>query len=128
MPKLIHHSLQIQYNSCIHLVHRVAQKVGYNPNKVIFVPVSAIKDDNVTTATSNMAWYDNWETVSRPGNHVTGVTLLDALHKTQQPTRMNSKPLRVPIHTVYKLGCRLAIYLHACTCNMFSIYRVTMFF
>lgn len=106
MAILVHHLLQIQYNSCIHLVQRVAQKVGYNPNKVIFVPVSALKDDNITTPTSNMAWYDNWETVSRPGNHVTGVTLLDALHKTQQPTRMNSKPLRVPIHTVYKLGSK----------------------
>ncbi|XP_061172013.1 elongation factor 1-alpha 1-like [Saccostrea echinata] len=95
---------QIEYNSCIHLVQRVAQKVGYNPNKVIFVPVSAIKGDNITTPTTNMSWYDNWETLSRPGNHVTGVTLLDALHKAQQPTRMNSKALRVPIHTVYKLG------------------------
>lgn len=101
---IINLSLQIEYNSCIHLVQRVAQKVGYDPNKVIFVPVSAMKGDNLTTPTTNMAWYDNWETVSRPGKHVTGVTLLDALHKTQQPTRMNSKSLRVPIHAVYKLG------------------------
>ena len=34
------------------------KKVGYNPEKVQFVPVSGWSGENLTTKSANMPWYD----------------------------------------------------------------------
>ncbi|KAG6485881.1 hypothetical protein ZIOFF_054448 [Zingiber officinale] len=67
------------------------RKVGYNPEKIPFVPISGFEGDNMSDKSSNLAWYK-------------GPTLLEALDLIQEPKRPSDKPLRLPLQDVYKIG------------------------
>jgi len=67
------------------------KKVGYNPEKVPFIPISGWVGDNMIEPTDNMAWYK-------------GTTLIEALDQLEPPKRPNDKPLRLPLQDVYKIG------------------------
>jgi len=67
------------------------KKVGYNPEKVNFVPISGWNGDNMLEKSPNMTWY-------------TGPTLLEALDQIQEPKRPNDRPLRIPLQDVYKIA------------------------
>jgi len=69
------------------------KKVGYNPEKIPFVPISGWTGDNMLEKPANNAapWYK-------------GVTLLDALDSVSEPKRPMDRPLRVPLQDVYKIG------------------------
>ena len=67
------------------------KKVGYNPEKVPFIPISGWVGDNMIEPTDNMSWYK-------------GSTLIDALDALEPPKRPNDKPLRLPLQDVYKIG------------------------
>jgi len=67
------------------------KKVGYNPDKVPFIPISGWVGDNMIEPTDNMTWYK-------------GSTLIDALDSLEAPKRPNDKPLRLPLQDVYKIG------------------------
>jgi len=67
------------------------KKVGYNVEKVQFVPISGWVGDNMIEASANMPWYK-------------GNTLLEALDSLEQPARPTDKPLRLPLQDVYKIG------------------------
>jgi len=66
-------------------------KVGYKPKKIQFVPISGWAGDNMIERSTNMPWYD-------------GPTLLEALDMIVPPERPTSKPLRLPLQDVYKIG------------------------
>ncbi|KAK9154119.1 hypothetical protein Sjap_001599 [Stephania japonica] len=67
------------------------KKVGYNPDKVPFVPISGFEGDNMIERSTNLDWYK-------------GPTLLDALDQINEPKRPSDKPLRLPLQDVYKIG------------------------
>eukprot|EP01098_Paradermamoeba_levis_P015816 TRINITY_DN823_c0_g1_i1.p1 TRINITY_DN823_c0_g1~~TRINITY_DN823_c0_g1_i1.p1 ORF type:complete len:315 (-),score=109.42 TRINITY_DN823_c0_g1_i1:346-1290(-) len=67
------------------------RKVGYNPEKVPFIPLSGWTGDNLTQPSPNLSWYN-------------GPTLLEALDALVPPDRPVNKPLRIPIQDVYKIG------------------------
>eukprot|EP00999_Lentomonas_sp_LEN2_P002305 NODE_365_length_1586_cov_415.826594_g333_i0.p1 GENE.NODE_365_length_1586_cov_415.826594_g333_i0~~NODE_365_length_1586_cov_415.826594_g333_i0.p1 ORF type:complete len:448 (-),score=165.19 NODE_365_length_1586_cov_415.826594_g333_i0:157-1500(-) len=67
------------------------KKVGYNPDKVPFVPISGWVGDNMLEAGGNMPWYK-------------GPTLIGALDALEPPKRPVDKPLRLPLQDVYKIG------------------------
>jgi len=67
------------------------KKVGYNPDKIPFVPISGFEGDNMIERSKNMDWYK-------------GPTLLEALDKCSPPVRPSDKPLRLPLQDVYKIG------------------------
>merc|ERR1712225_173401 len=67
------------------------KKIGYNPAKVPFVPISGWVGDNMLEKSTNMPWH-------------TGGTLLDALDNIKLPSRPVDKPLRLPLQDVYKIG------------------------
>lgn len=67
------------------------KKVGYNVEKVRFVPISGWNGDNMIEKSENMPWYK-------------GPTLLEALDLLEPPTRPTEKPLRLPLQDVYKIG------------------------
>jgi elongation factor 1-alpha len=72
-------------------VSNFIKKIGYNPEKVPFVPISGWNGDNMLERSENMPW---WK----------GPTLLEALDGIQEPKRPSDKPLRVPLQDVYKIG------------------------
>jgi elongation factor 1-alpha len=67
------------------------KKIGYNPDKVPFVPISGWHGDNMLERSTNMPW---WK----------GPTLLEALDNLEAPKRPVDKPLRIPLQDVYKIG------------------------
>merc|ERR1712100_779887 len=67
------------------------KKVGYNPAKIEFIPISGWNGDNMIERSTNMPWYK-------------GPILLDALDAIPPPKRPIDKPLRLPLQDVYKIG------------------------
>jgi len=80
-------------------VSNYIKKIGYNPKKVAFVPISGWHGDNMIEATPNMSWYKGWSTDTGSGK-----TLLEALDNITPPTRPTDQPLRLPLQDVYKIG------------------------
>nr|XP_043628318.1 elongation factor 1-alpha-like [Erigeron canadensis] len=66
-------------------------KAGYNANELSFVPISGFKGENLTERSSNLKWNS-------------GATLVGAINMIENPKRPLYKPLRLPIHDVYKIG------------------------
>jgi len=72
-------------------VSEYLKKVGYNPDKIPFVPISGWHGDNMMERSDNMKWYE-------------GPTLIEALDKITPPKRPLDKPLRLPLQDVYKIS------------------------
>merc|ERR1712055_51394 len=55
---------------------------------------------------ANMPWYKGWnkETSGKDPKPVEGKTLLEAVNSIEAPERPVSKPLRLPLQDVYKIG------------------------
>jgi elongation factor 1-alpha len=82
---------QARYEEIKKEVASYIKKIGYNPDKVNFVPISGWHGDNMLEKSSNLGWYK-------------GPTLLEALDEITPPERPVSKPLRIPLQDVYKIG------------------------
>lgn len=67
------------------------KKIGYNPAKVPFIPLSGWFGDNMIEKSKNLPWYK-------------GPTLIEALDQVESPKRPTDKPLRLPLQDVYKIG------------------------
>lgn len=67
------------------------RRIGYNPEKIPFVPISGWVGDNMIEKSENMPW---WK----------GPTLLEALDTVEPPKKPFDKPLRIPLEDVYKIG------------------------
>ena len=72
-------------------VGKFLRGLGYNPDKVQFVPVSAWTGENLIERSPNMPWYD-------------GPTLVEVLDTLQPPPKPLDKPLRIPIQDVYNIS------------------------
>lgn len=82
---------QTRYDEIVSNVGQYLKKVGYNVEKVRFVPISGWEGDNMIEKSSRMDWYK-------------GPTLLESLDLLEAPTRPSDKPLRLPLQDVYKIG------------------------
>jgi elongation factor 1-alpha len=80
-----------RYNEIKKEVTDYLKKVGYNPEKIPFVPISGWHGDNMIEKSANLGWYK-------------GPTLLEALDAITPPKRPLDKPLRLPLQDVYKIG------------------------
>ncbi|XP_020081381.1 elongation factor 1-alpha-like isoform X2 [Ananas comosus] len=80
-----------RYDEIVKEVSSYLKKVGYNPDKIPFVPISGFEGDNMIERSTNLDWYK-------------GPTLLEALDLIQEPKRPTDKPLRLPLQDVYKIG------------------------
>jgi len=82
---------QARYDEIVKETSSFVKKIGYNPEKINFVPISGWAGDNMLEKSPNLPWYK-------------GVTLLEALDAITEPKRPTDKPLRVPLQDVYKIG------------------------
>jgi len=79
------------------------KKVGYQPKAVAIVPISGWVGDNMIEPSGNMPWYKGW-TREIKDKKQEGKTLYDAIDNITPPERPVSKPLRLPLQDVYKIG------------------------
>jgi elongation factor 1-alpha len=80
-----------RYDEIKNEVSSFLKKIGYNPEKIPFVPISGWLGDNMLERSTNLPWYK-------------GPTLLEALDNIEPPKRPIDKPLRIPLQDVYKIG------------------------
>ncbi|CAN6897802.1 unnamed protein product [Brassica oleracea] len=80
-----------RYDEIIKEVSSYLKKVGYNPDKIPFVPISGFEGDNMIERSTNLDWYK-------------GPTLIEALDQINEPKRPSDKPLHLPLQDVYKIG------------------------
>ena len=66
------------------------RRVGYNADKIPFIPTSGWTGDNLVNKSENMPWYK-------------GPTLIEALDTFQLPPKPTDKPLRIPVQEVYTI-------------------------
>ncbi|MBT3985086.1 translation elongation factor EF-1 subunit alpha [archaeon] len=81
---------EAKYNAVKDEVSKLLQQVGYAPANTPFIPISALKGDNVAKKSENMDWYK-------------GPTILEQLDKFEQPEKPTNLPLRLPIQDVYNI-------------------------
>jgi len=82
---------EARYTEIKNEVSNFLKKIGYNPEKIPFVPISGWLGDNMLEKSSNLSWYK-------------GPTLLESLDSVEPPKRPSDKPLRLPLQDVYKIG------------------------
>jgi elongation factor 1-alpha len=82
---------EARFNEIKGEVSNFIKKIGYNPEKVPFVPISGWLGDNMLEKSANLPWYK-------------GPTLLESLDAISEPKRPVDKPLRIPLQDVYKIG------------------------
>ena len=82
---------EAKYNEVKEEMTKLLRSVGYKVDtQIVFVPISAFKDDNINKASPNMTWFK-------------GPTLLQALDNLVVPAKPTDKPLRLPIQDVYTI-------------------------
>jgi len=82
---------QNRYDEIVKEVSAYLKRVGYNPAKIPFIPISGFNGDNMIERSTNINWYK-------------GPILLEALDNIEPPKRPSDKPLRLPLQDVYKIG------------------------
>jgi len=80
-----------RYKEIVTEVSTYLKKIGYNHEKIPFVPISGWEGDNMLERSPNLAWYK-------------GPTMLEALDAIVPPKRPTDRPLRIPLQDVYKIG------------------------
>lgn len=60
------------------------KKVGFNANRIHFVPVSGLLGENLYEPSKLMTWYRSY-------------SIVQALDALTEPKRMKDKPLRIPL-------------------------------
>jgi len=80
-----------RYKEIVTEVSTYLKKIGYNPAKIPFVPISGWDGDNMLERSPNIPWYK-------------GPILIEALDAIIPPKRPVDKPLRIPLQDVYKIG------------------------
>ena len=79
-----------KFNELKEEVSNLIKTVGFKPDEVPFIPLSAFEGDNIKEASENTSWYK-------------GDSLIDALDKLTPPEKPTDLPLRVPIQDVYSI-------------------------
>jgi elongation factor 1-alpha len=69
---------------------KLLKGVGYQTDKIPFVPLSAYKGDNIVKASTHLGWYK-------------GKNLVATMNELQVPAKPTDKPLRLPIQDVYSI-------------------------
>jgi elongation factor 1-alpha len=82
---------EAKYNELKEEITKLLKNVGFKiDTQVVFLPISAFKDDNIDKPSPNMPWFK-------------GPTLLQSLDNLKVPEKPTDKPLRLPIQDVYTI-------------------------
>ncbi len=81
---------QSKYEDVKKQVQELLKSVQYKPEEIEFIPLSALKGDNVVNKSENMSWYN-------------GPTLIEQLDNFKEPEKPTDLPLRMPIQDVYNI-------------------------
>ncbi len=72
------------------LLDKLFKIVGYKPEQITYVPISALQGENIVKKSDKMPWWD-------------GPTLVEALNQLKEPEKPVDLPLRIPVQDVYSI-------------------------
>ncbi len=81
---------EAKYNETKENLSKLLKTVGYDTSKILFVPTSGYKGDNIVKRSESMDWYK-------------GKTLMEAFDTLTIPEKPIDKPLRLPVQDVYTI-------------------------
>lgn len=81
---------ETRFNEIKDEISELLKRVGYDIEKVQFIPMSGWTGENLNEKSDNLPWYD-------------GPTLVQALDNLEVPPKPTDKDLRIPIQDVYKI-------------------------
>ena len=80
-----------RFNEVKEQLSQLLKMVGYKPDAISFIPMSAFVGDNIAKPSANTSWYK-------------GPTVLDALNALSEPEKPTTLPMRLPIQDVYSIS------------------------
>ncbi len=80
-----------RFNEVKEQLSQLLKMVGYKPDAISFIPMSAFVGDNIAKPSANTSWYK-------------GPTVLDALNALCEPEKPTTLPMRLPIQDVYSIS------------------------
>ncbi|XP_039253588.2 elongation factor 1-alpha 1-like [Styela clava] len=96
---------EARFKEIVKEVSGYLKKVGYNPKKIPFLPISGWHGDNMLEKSEKTKWFDKGCVYEGEKNvKKTAFCLFEALDQIEPPTRPTDKPLRLPLQDVYKIG------------------------
>ncbi|HEV8289518.1 MAG TPA: translation elongation factor EF-1 subunit alpha [Candidatus Norongarragalinales archaeon] len=81
---------RLKYEETKQAVIAKLKPMGYQTDKIPFVPTSAYQGDNINKRSPNMSWYS-------------GPTLVESFDALVEPKKPTDKPLRLPIQEVFTI-------------------------
>jgi len=81
---------EARFNAVKEEVTVLLKSVGYNVDNIPFIPIAALKGDNVVKKSENMPWY-------------TGPTIVETMDTLDVPDKPTTLDLRMPIQDVYNI-------------------------
>ncbi|TRY64842.1 hypothetical protein DNTS_022246 [Danionella cerebrum] len=94
---------QKRFDEVVKNVSVFIKKIGFEIGAVPFIPISGWSGENMIVPSQKMQWFRGWK-LKRKESHSNGRTLLEVLDSLLPPVRNASKPLRLPLQDVYKIG------------------------
>ena len=79
-----------RYNDVKEEVTKLLKMVGYKIDTIQFIPISSLKNDNITKPSENLKWFK-------------GSTFLKSLDNLKVPEKPTNLPLRLPVQDVYTI-------------------------
>ena len=80
-----------RFNEVKEQLSQLLKMVGYKPDAISFIPMSAFVGDNIAKPSANTPWYK-------------GPAVLDALNALTEPEKPTTLPMRLPIQDVYSIS------------------------
>ncbi|XP_060556088.1 elongation factor 1-alpha-like [Ruditapes philippinarum] len=94
---------QKRYNFIEKNVDLLVKKAGFDAETVIYIPISGWMGDNLVKRSESLNWFKMWK-IERKSGGASGKTVVDALDAMERPPKLERYPLRMAVHSVYKLG------------------------
>jgi elongation factor 1-alpha len=81
---------RVKYEDLKNQIATFLKNIGFKPEAVQFVPISAYEGENISKKPAKMEWW-------------TGTTLVAAFDNLQVPQKLTDKPLRLPVQDVFSI-------------------------
>jgi elongation factor 1-alpha len=79
-----------EFNTIKTDVSKLLKEAGYKPEELNFIPISALKGDNLVKKSENMSWYK-------------GPTLIEQFDNFKEPEKPTNLPMRMPLQDIYDI-------------------------
>lgn len=80
-----------RYKEVVEQVSGILKMIGYKPNEIPFIPITAFFGDNVLNRSDKTPWYN-------------GPTMMEALNNLKEPEKPSNLPLRIPVEDAYTIS------------------------